>query len=214
MRSARRAPSTPPAPAITHKLKASVPSMTSNIPAYLAQPSALDPSLPPAPSTNLSPATEHTRLSTPSDSSSSSSAPSPATLCKMPYAPYKTTGLAMFVQDGSKCPSITAGNISVKVMFEFKKGAQKYFNNKEIPKDKQVKKILDCFDNHRIADWISIYHKYLEVFTFLEFMSELCSLYLQPLWEEMMHVKFLSLSQGTKPFWDFTTEVQKTNALL
>ena len=186
----------------------------SNIPAYPAQPSALYPSLPPAPATNLSPVTEHTRSHTPSDSSSSLSAPLPATLHKMPYAPYKTTGLATFVQDGSKCPSITAGDISVEVMFEFEKGAQKYSNNKEIPKDKQVKKILDCFDDHRIADWISIHHEHLEVFTFLEFMSELSSLYLQPLWEEMTHAKFLSLSQGTKPFWNFTIEVQKSNTLL
>ena len=132
----------------------------------------------------------------------------------MPYAPYKTTSLTTFVQDGSKCPSITAGDISVEVMFEFEKGARKYFNNKEIPEDKQVKKILDCFDDHRIADWISIHRECLEVFTFPEFMSELHSLYLQPLWEEMTCTKFLGLSQGTKPFWDFTTEVQKMNALL
>lgn len=99
-------------------------------------------------------------------------------------------------------------------MFEFEKGAQKYFNNKEIPDDKQVKKILDCFNDHRIADWIAIQHKHLKDLSFIDFMSELHGLYLQSLWEEMTHAKFLGLTQGVKSFWDFTMEVQKNNTLL
>lgn len=105
-------------------------------------------------------------------------------------------------------------DISVKVMFKFKKEAQKYFNNKEITDNKQVNKILDCFDDHRVTDWIAIHHKHLEDLSFTDFMSELHSLYLQSLWKEMTHAKFLSLDQGMKSFWDITMEVQKTNALL
>ena len=131
----------------------------------------------------------------------------------MPNVHSKTSTLATFVQDGFKYPSVTTGDISIEVMFEYTKGARKYFNNKEVPDNKQVKKILDCFDDHRIADWIAIHRKHLEDLSFADFMSELCSLYLQPLWEEMTCAKFLSLVQGMKCFWDFTTEGQKTNAL-
>lgn len=45
-------------------------------------------------------------------------------------------------------------------------------------------------------------------------MTELCQLYLQPLCEEMMHTKFLGLSQQMKSFWKFAVSVQKTNSLL
>ena len=99
----------------------------------------------------------------------------------MPNVQSKTSTLATFVQDSYKCPSVTAGDISIEVMFEFKKGAQKYFNNKEVPDNKQVKKILDCFNDYRIANWIAIHCEHLKDLSFADFMSELHSLYLQPL---------------------------------
>ena len=56
--------------------------------------------------------------------------------------------LATLIQEGLKCPTVTAGDISVEVMHDFKKAAFKFFNNKDISDDKQVTKILDCFDDH------------------------------------------------------------------
>ena len=50
--------------------------------------------------------------------------------------------------------------------------------------------------------------------TFPVFMAEIHRLYLQPLWEEMTHMKFLELSQNTSSFWQFAVLVQKTNSLL
>ena len=93
--------------------------------------------------------------------------------------------LAMLIQEGSKCPTITASNISVKVMHDFEKAARKFFNNNDINKDKQVSKILDCFNDHQITNWVEVDRDHLIDMTFPNFMAELCHLYLQPLWEEM-----------------------------
>ena len=122
--------------------------------------------------------------------------------------------LATLIQEGSKCPTVTAGDISVEVMHDFEKAAQKFFNNKDIGEDKQVSKILDCFDDHRIADWVEVDRDHLIEMTFPAFMTELHWLYLQPLWEEMTWAKFLGLSQNTTSFWQFAVLVQKTNSLL
>ena len=99
-------------------------------------------------------------------------------------------------------------------MHDFEKVAQKFFNNKDISDNKQVSKILDCFDDHWITNWAEVDHEWLMKMIFPAFMTELCHLYLQPLWEEMTHAKFLGLSQSTSSFWEFVVLVQKTNSLL
>ena len=48
-------------------------------------------------------------------------------------------------------PTITAGDTSVEVMYDFEKAVQKFFNNKDISEDNQVLKILNCFEDHWIA---------------------------------------------------------------
>ena len=45
---------------------------------------------------------------------------------------------------------------SIEVMHNFEKAAQKIFNHKDIGDDEQVSKILDCFDDHCIADWVEV----------------------------------------------------------
>ena len=86
--------------------------------------------------------------------------------------------LTTLIQEGSKCPTITTSDISVH---DFEKAAQKYFNNKDIGDNKQVSKILDCFDDHQITDWLEVDHDHLIEMTFPAFMTELHRLYLQPL---------------------------------
>ena len=122
--------------------------------------------------------------------------------------------LTTLIQEGSKCPTVTAGDISVEVMHDFEKAAHKFFNNKDISKDKQVSKILDCFDDHQIANGVEVDCDHLMEMTFPTFMTELHQLYLQLLWEEMTWAKFLGLSQNTSSFWQFAVLVQKMNSLL
>ena len=81
--------------------------------------------------------------------------------------------LATLIQEGSKCPTVTAGDICVKVMHDIEKAAQKFFNNKDISDNKQVSKILDCFDDHQITDWVEVDRDRLIEMTFPAFMTEL-----------------------------------------
>ena len=118
--------------------------------------------------------------------------------------------LTTLIQEGSKCPTITAGDISIEAMYDFEKATWKFFNNNDINDEKQVLKVLDYFDDHHITDWVEVDCKWL---VNLIFMTELCHLYLQPMWEEMTCAKFLSLPPNTKTFWEFAILVQKTNSL-
>ena len=115
--------------------------------------------------------------------------------------------LATLIQEGSKCPTITAGDISVKVMHDFEKAAGKFFNNKDIGDDKQVSKILDCFDDHRITDWVEVDRDCLIEMTF---MTEFSQFYLQG--DDSGQIS--QLSQNTSSFWQFVVLVQKMNSLL
>ena len=99
-------------------------------------------------------------------------------------------------------------------MHNFEKVAWKFFNNKDIGDNKQVSKLLDCFDDHQIADWVEVDRDRLINMTFPIFMAEIRHLYLQPLWEEMTCTKFFGLSQNASSFWQFAVLVQKTNSLL
>ena len=125
-----------------------------------------------------------------------------------------TIPLATLIQKGSKCPTVTIGDISVEVMHDFEKVAWKIFNHKDISDDKQVSKILNCFNDHQIANWVEVNCDRLVNMTFPIFMAEIRHFYLQPLWEEMTHTKFLGLSQNTSSFWQYAVLVQKTNSLL
>ena len=80
--------------------------------------------------------------------------------------------MATTTQEGHKCPTVLAGDISVEVMHEFKKAAHKHFNQKDITADVQVAKILDCFDDHRISDWVEVERECLTAMTFPIFMLE------------------------------------------
>ena len=66
-------------------------------------------------------------------------------------------------------------------MHDFEKVAWKFFNNKDISEDKQVPKILDCFNDHWIANWVEVDCDHLTEMMFPAFMTEFCWLYLQPL---------------------------------
>ena len=95
--------------------------------------------------------------------------------------------LTPLIQEGSKCPTVTTGDISIEVMHNFEKVAQKFFNHKDIGDDKQVSKILDCFNDHRIADWVEEDHDQLINMTFPIFMAEIHRLYLpQYTWRQSL----------------------------
>jgi hypothetical protein len=114
----------------------------------------------------------------------------------------------------SKLPILLPGDISPEVMCTFKIKCLGYFDNKEVSKDKYVRKILSCFQDPCIIDWITVERECLLELSFEDFMKEFRAAYLHKNWEDKTHRDILSMKQGNLPFWTFATHLQTKNALL
>jgi hypothetical protein len=99
-------------------------------------------------------------------------------------------------------------------MKKFETGCLNYFNHKEVAPDKQVRKILSCFKDSRITDWIANERERLLTLSFTEFMSELRDGYLDKDWEEGTCRELLGMLQHSSSFCDYTVRVQARNSLL
>jgi hypothetical protein len=84
----------------------------------------------------------------------------------------------------SKPPTLYAGNISPMVMRSFKVACLGYFDNKEIPEDKCIRKILASFKDEHIIEWICTEQDRLLTLSFPDFMTEVCAGFLNNDWEE------------------------------
>jgi hypothetical protein len=125
------------------------------------------------------------------------------------------TSFARVDQDSaSKPPVLHAGDITPDIMRTFKLACLGYFDHKEIPEDKQVRKILACLKDNRIVDWVSTERERLLGLTFQQFMAEFRTAYLDKNWEETTRRELLCMSQETSTFWHFAVRAQAKNSLL
>jgi hypothetical protein len=99
-------------------------------------------------------------------------------------------------------------------MREFQNGCLDYFDNKEVGKEKQVRKILPSLKDPRICDWVNTDCACIQALTFDDFMTKFHAAYLDEDWEEKTRRVLLGVTQGTVSFWDYTFAVQSTNSLL
>jgi hypothetical protein len=115
----------------------------------------------------------------------------------------------------TKPPTLHPGEISLAVMHEFEDGCHGCFDNKEIPPDNQVRKILPGLKDSHICDWIAAERERLIALSFTDFMKELHEGYLDPDWEDDMRQELGALKQGSsESFWEFSMQVQAMNSLL
>ena len=114
----------------------------------------------------------------------------------------------------TKVPILNAGDITPDVMRKYKDDCINFFDAKEIPADKQVRKILAGIKDHHIKDWIAVKRNTLLALTFDKFMTEFCANYLEEDWESMMRRQLLAMTQGTESFWNFAVTLQAKNSLL
>ena len=96
-----------------------------------------------------------------------------------------------------------SGDITPKVMREFKDTCLGYFENKEFAADKQVRKILVGLKDDCVKEWLSVDCECVCNLTFPNFMVEFCAGYLPKNWEQDAQAEVLSLTQGNQTFWDF-----------
>jgi hypothetical protein len=131
---------------------------------------------------------------------------------KMPPHPKNT---AYVEQDSSsKPPVLHLGDITLFVMREFEDGCVGYFETKEIPEDKHVRKILAGLCDSRIRDWISTDRNRILALPFDSFMTEFRAAYLDDNWEEAIRRELGGMAQGGESFWDYAIAVQAKNSLL
>ena len=114
----------------------------------------------------------------------------------------------------TKVPILNAGDITPDVMREYEDDCINFFDAKEIPADKQVRKILAGIKDHRIKDWIAVKRNALLALTFDKFMTEFRANYLEEDWESTTRRQLLAMTQGTESFWNFAVALQAKNSLL
>jgi hypothetical protein len=114
----------------------------------------------------------------------------------------------------TKVPILNAGDITPDVMREYEDDCINFFDAKEIPADKQVRKILAGIKDHRIKDWISVEREALLALSFEDFMSEFRTNYLEEDWESTTRRQLLAMTQGNQSFWTFAVALQAKNSLL
>jgi len=78
-----------------------------------------------------------------------------------------------------KAPVLTAGDISLVVMMDFKNAAQDFFVAKSMPADRQVANVIPGLKDIRIHDWITADCEHIVALPFVDFMKELHANYLQ-----------------------------------
>jgi hypothetical protein len=101
--------------------------------------------------------------------------------------------LAVVEQDSpSRVPVLTPGDLTPAIMRTYETACLGHFETKDIPADKQVRKILAGLQDTRIQDWISVDRgRFLEL-SFAEFMAEFRSGYLPEDWEEITRIELLA----------------------
>jgi hypothetical protein len=99
-------------------------------------------------------------------------------------------------------------------MHEFEDCCIRYFENKDIDDDKQVRKILVGIKDMRVRDWITAQKDTLVKMMFKSFMDVFRKAYLPADWEESERRELGSMVQGDCSFWDFMMQVQLQNSLL
>jgi hypothetical protein len=115
----------------------------------------------------------------------------------------------------SKSLILLAGEIDPAVMRTFELGCLDFFDCKEIKDNDQVHKILGCFRDSRICDWISGDCNRLLTLSFAEFMAELRANYLDPDWEPTIRRRILAaMLKQNQSFWDWFSHMQSLNSLL
>jgi hypothetical protein len=108
----------------------------------------------------------------------------------------------------SRPPNLSARKITPNVLREFENHVENFFMNAKttIPEDEKVTKILGCFGNPLVNDWISVNRSRLRTLTFPEFMKEFRSRWLPHAWVEDLRTEILSSSLGSNQTFEAWSE--------
>lgn len=91
-------------------------------------------------------------------------------------------------------PQLSNGEITPKSAKDFENHCLNYFANAKggIEDNVKVSRILGCFENDLVNDWISVNRERFTTLTFPEFMTEFRARWLPHDWEQTVRSKILS----------------------
>ena len=118
----------------------------------------------------------------------------------------------------SRPPHLSKGKITPNNVWEFENHCENYYMNTKggVEDGQKVTKILGCFENPLVNDWISVNRSHLQTLTFEEFMVEFQQCWLPRNWEEdiAMHILSLHLDPKQTTFEEWATQLQMWNVTL
>lgn len=114
---------------------------------------------------------------------------------------------------GSHAPILSAGRITIPVVCIFENACQRFFQNKKLPKNKQVLSIIYNFESSAVQSWIMMHHDHLVELTFIEFFTEFKNKFLPVNWKDDLVTTQITM-QGSQSFLAWTEGVCEMNAKL
>jgi hypothetical protein len=115
-------------------------------------------------------------------------------------------------------PQLSNGEISPKSVKDFENHCLNYFVNAKggIEDNVKVTRILGCFENDLVNDWVSVNREGFMTLTFPEFMTEFRARWLPHDWEQSIRSKILSVRLYPKKhrFEEWAAYIQSLNVSL
>ena len=114
-------------------------------------------------------------------------------------------------------PQLSNGEIGFKAVKDFENHCLNYFVNAKggIEDTVKVSRILGCFKNDLVNDWISVNRNRFITLSFSEFMIKFRARWLPHDWEQTVRSKILSarLYPKKQKFEDWASSIQSLNGL-
>lgn len=115
-------------------------------------------------------------------------------------------------------PSVSPGTITPEVASDFEQSAMFFFLNAKggVADDQKVSRILGCFTDSLIRDWMKCEMDTLTALSFTEFMEQFRAKWLAPNWEHEVTTQILGarLDPAKESFEDWVIRIQKLNVTL
>ncbi|KAF8232364.1 hypothetical protein L208DRAFT_1563115, partial [Tricholoma matsutake] len=123
--------------------------------------------------------------------------------------------IAVLSLNNGKCPMISTGAMTPKLLHRFKHHACGYLHNKDglQPKD-FVDHIVYSFEDPLFSDWYQSQQDLLSPLSFLEFMARVHARWLPKHWQQHLACKVRSTKQNKTPFSEFVDALHCNNLLL
>ncbi|KAF7783245.1 hypothetical protein Agabi119p4_2621 [Agaricus bisporus var. burnettii] len=129
------------------------------------------------------------------------------------YIPYEDQDSRVFVGNGLVPPVLTPGVYSIRSHLNLNRANERFFENKEIPEDHKVRRVLRQQNHPDIASYTEVHRDALLLLPYAAYMKRISDVFLPPHWEDDYRFT-LTQRQGDMAFSAWTTSLKTTNNCL